>query len=366
MRVVLLERIAHLGQMGDVASVRNGYARNYLLPQGKALRATPANLERFERERAEIEARDLDRRREAEAVAEKLNGLRVTILRQAAETGSLYGSVTPRDIVDAFADDSVQVKRQQVSIDAPIRELGIYDVEIAVHPEVHATVSVNVARTAEEAEMQALGHVIGGDSQTDGDDRTDAYESPADGAEHPEAIAEAAPESEAAASETAEAATEDAVDDAEAKTEVEAESGDSEEAEGKAEAAADEKTVAPAEAEATAGEADDAEAAADSDSKDSAEAKAEVDAESGDLEETEGKAEAAADEKAEAPAEAGTAADAADDTEAAAVSDSDDSDEAETGVDAESGDAEDADGKDEDAAETADDDEPPAKDQDAA
>lgn len=264
MRVVLLERIAHLGQMGDVASVRNGYARNYLLPQGKALRATPANLDRFERERAEIEARDLERRREAEAVAEKLNGLRVTILRQAAETGSLYGSVTPRDIVDAFADDSVHVKRQQVSIDTPIRELGIYDVEIAVHPEVHATVSVNVARTEEEAEMQALGHVVGSDSQADGDKKEEAAEATVASAEQPgteaETAGDAASETEAATDTKAEA---DALADSDSQDTAEDGTEDAEGADGKVEDAPN--------AEAATDEKAEADAQADSDSQDTAE-----------------------------------------------------------------------------------------------
>lgn len=157
MRVVLLERIERLGQMGDIAEVRNGYARNYLLPQGKALLASPENLERFERDRAEIETRALALRKEAEGVAEKLEGLQIAILRQASDTGSLYGSVTSRDIAEALVEGAVRVTRQQVAIERPIKSLGLHDVRIVLHPEVSAPITVNVARTADEAELQARG-----------------------------------------------------------------------------------------------------------------------------------------------------------------------------------------------------------------
>ena len=161
MQVVLLERIEKLGQMGDVVNVKNGYARNFLLPQGKALRATNENMQRFESQRAELEARNLERRKEAEAAGAKMEGTQVVLVRQAAESGHLYGSVSARDVALALADDGVKVERGQIVLDRPIKELGIHDVRISLHPEVYVTVTVNVARSAAEAEQQANGQAPG-------------------------------------------------------------------------------------------------------------------------------------------------------------------------------------------------------------
>ncbi len=160
MDVVLLERIEKLGQMGDVVTVKDGYARNYLLPQGKALRATRENLERFEKERAQLEARNLELKREAEAVANKLDGQSFVILRQASDSGSLYGSVTARDIAEAATEGGFSVDRRQVVLDRPVKELGLHQVRIVLHPEVSATITINVARTEQEAEAQAAGKTV--------------------------------------------------------------------------------------------------------------------------------------------------------------------------------------------------------------
>jgi large subunit ribosomal protein L9 len=155
MQVILLERIEKLGQMGDIVSVRDGYARNFLVPQRKAMRAIKSNLAEFEQRRAHLEATNLARRDEAQAAAAKIEGRSVTLLRQAAEGGQLYGSVNARDIAEAFADDGVTFDRRQVRLDAPLKVLGIHQVRVALHPEVDVQVSVNIARSREEAEMQA-------------------------------------------------------------------------------------------------------------------------------------------------------------------------------------------------------------------
>ena len=155
MQVILLERIEKLGQMGDVVSVKPGYARNYLLPQRKALRATKENVERYEREHTEFEASNLERRGDAEAVAAKLEGLTCVLLRQASESAQLYGSVTARDIAQAVAEGGATIHRAQVRLDRPIKTLGIHRVRIALHPEVIVGVAVHVARSAEEAQTQA-------------------------------------------------------------------------------------------------------------------------------------------------------------------------------------------------------------------
>lgn len=160
MQVILLERVAKLGQMGDVVNVKDGFARNFLLPQGKALRATEENVKRFEAEKAQLEARNLETRKEAEALAAKLDGQKFVIIRQASESGSLYGSVTPRDIAEAATGAGFSVDRRQVTLSRPIKELGLHEVTISLHPEVDVTVVVNVARTPEEAELQAEGKSI--------------------------------------------------------------------------------------------------------------------------------------------------------------------------------------------------------------
>lgn len=154
MEVILLERIEKLGQMGDTVKVKPGYARNYLLPQKKALRANKANMAYFEAQRAELEAVNLKRRQEAEAVAEKMKDVSLILVRQAAESGQLYGSVAARDLQEALKDEGYRVERRQVLLDAPIKELGRYDVRLALHPEVSVTIGVTVARSLEEAEAQ--------------------------------------------------------------------------------------------------------------------------------------------------------------------------------------------------------------------
>ncbi|QEO16359.1 50S ribosomal protein L9 [Acetobacter vaccinii] len=155
--VILLQRVEHLGQMGDVVKVRPGYARNYLLPQGKAIRANAANLARFDRERVQLEAQNVKRREEAERLSERMEGLAVVLIRQAGDSGSLYGSVSTRDISQIVTEAGFTIDRQQVSLDHPIKALGLFAVKVALHPEVVVPVTVNVARSAEEAERQARG-----------------------------------------------------------------------------------------------------------------------------------------------------------------------------------------------------------------
>ena len=155
MQIILLERVEKLGQMGDQVNVKPGFARNFLLPQGKALRATAENIERFETERAQLEAQNLERRAEAEAVGAKMEDLTVVIIRAASEAGQLYGSVNARDIAEAVSAGGFTVGRSQVILDKPIKTLGIFDVRLRLHPEVIQTVKVNVAQSEEEAEAQA-------------------------------------------------------------------------------------------------------------------------------------------------------------------------------------------------------------------
>ena len=157
MDVILLQRVPKLGQMGEVVKVRDGFARNFLLPQGKALRATEANRKRFESERANLEARNLELKSEAEGVHGRLNGETYVMIRQAGETGQLYGSVSTRDIADAITEAGTEVGRNQVDLNRPIKTIGLHPVEIVLHPEVIATVTINVARSADEADRQAAG-----------------------------------------------------------------------------------------------------------------------------------------------------------------------------------------------------------------
>ena len=157
MNIILLERIAKLGQMGDVVRVRDGFARNFLLPQGKALRATEANKKRFENERSQLEARNLELKREAEAVGEKLNGQSFIVVRQAGETGQLYGSVSTRDIAEIVTGGGFSVGRNQIVLNAPIKTIGVHPVPVALHPEVEVSVTINIARSVDEAERQAHG-----------------------------------------------------------------------------------------------------------------------------------------------------------------------------------------------------------------
>ena len=160
MEVILLERIGRLGQMGDVVRVKDGYARNFLLPKGKALRATSDNKARFESMRSELETKNTAAKGEAGTVASKLEGKVLVALRQASETGQLFGSVTPRDIADMIEADGVKIGRSQVVLNAPIKMIGSYKVPIALHPEVEIAITVNVARSADEAERLARGEDI--------------------------------------------------------------------------------------------------------------------------------------------------------------------------------------------------------------
>lgn len=155
MEVILLERIENLGQMGDVVNVKPGYARNFLLPRKKALRATEDNRRHFENQRAQLETQNLENRSEAEKVGARLDGLVVSLIRQAGEAGQLYGSVNARDIADDVTAAGFTVSRQQVRLEHPIKALGLYEVTVSLHPEVTVTVTANVARSVEEAEVQA-------------------------------------------------------------------------------------------------------------------------------------------------------------------------------------------------------------------
>jgi large subunit ribosomal protein L9 len=157
MEVILLERVEALGMMGDVVRVKDGYARNYLLPQKKALRSTKANRERFDGQRHQLEAQNLERRKDAETVAKKVDGLKVALLRQAGDTGQLYGSVNARDIAEAITAAGYTVDRRQVMLNVPIKALGGHPIKIALHPEVTVTVNVYIARSEAEAEAQTSG-----------------------------------------------------------------------------------------------------------------------------------------------------------------------------------------------------------------
>lgn len=160
MDVILLERIGRLGQMGDIVTVKDGYARNFLLPQGKALRATEANRKHFEGQRAQLEARDLERKTEAEAVSEKLNGQNFVVIRQAGDNGQLYGSVSTRDIAEAVSEGGFSIERQQVQLDRPIKALGLHEVRVSLHGDVVPHVLINVARSQDEAARQARGEDV--------------------------------------------------------------------------------------------------------------------------------------------------------------------------------------------------------------
>lgn len=160
MQVILLERVAKLGQMGEVVNVKQGYARNFLLPQGKALRASDANIKAFEAQKAQLEARNLETKAEAEKLAEKLDGQVFVVIRSASDAGALYGSVTPRDAAEAATEAGFSIDRKQVALIAPIKDLGMHTLSVRLHPEVEAKIVLNVARSAEEAELQASGKSI--------------------------------------------------------------------------------------------------------------------------------------------------------------------------------------------------------------
>lgn len=160
MDVILLERVENLGQMGDVVKVKPGYARNFLLPQKKALRANEANKAAFENQRVDLEARNLERKNEAEAAAEKINGKVFVVIRQSSETGILYGSVSTRDIAETASSEGVHVEKSQVRLDKPLKSLGVFSVRIVLHPEVDTRIDINIARSEEEAERQARGENV--------------------------------------------------------------------------------------------------------------------------------------------------------------------------------------------------------------
>jgi large subunit ribosomal protein L9 len=160
MQVILLQRVGRIGQMGDVVNVKDGFARNFLLPQKKALRATKDNLAKFEGQRSQLEAVNLEQKKEAEAVAVKLNGQSFVAIRSAGDTGQLYGSVSPRDISDVVTAGGFTIDRNQVVIDKPIKTLGVHGAKVQLHPEVLVAVSINVARSQEEAERQARGENV--------------------------------------------------------------------------------------------------------------------------------------------------------------------------------------------------------------
>jgi large subunit ribosomal protein L9 len=160
MQIILLERVAKLGQMGEVVNVKDGYARNFLLPQGKGLRVNATNLARFEAEKAALEARNVETRTTAQADADKIDGETFVIIRSASDSGSLYGSVTPRDVADAGAEHGFKIDRNQVVLQGPIKDLGLHDVMLNLHPEVTAMVTLNIARSKDEAELQAAGKSI--------------------------------------------------------------------------------------------------------------------------------------------------------------------------------------------------------------
>ena len=160
MQVILLERVAKLGQMGDVVDVKPGYARNFLLPQGKALTASAGNVAQFEEQKAQLEARNLETKKEAEALAEKLDGQKFVVIRSASDAGSLYGSVTPRDAAEVATEAGFSVDRKQVALLAPIKDLGLHSVAVKLHPEVTVEITLNVARSEEEAELQESGKSI--------------------------------------------------------------------------------------------------------------------------------------------------------------------------------------------------------------
>ncbi|MBU3028857.1 50S ribosomal protein L9 [Paracoccus marinaquae] len=160
MQVILLERVAKLGQMGEVVKVKEGYARNFLLPQGKALRASDANIKAFENRKVQLEARNAESKSDAQKVADKLSGETFVVIRSASDAGALYGSVTTRDAAEAATEAGFTVDRKQVVLGNPIKELGLHDVTIVLHPEVEAIITLNVARSTEEAELQAQGKSI--------------------------------------------------------------------------------------------------------------------------------------------------------------------------------------------------------------
>ena len=211
MEVILLERISKLGQMGDVVKVKDGFARNFLLPKQKALRATADNMARFEKDKAQLEAKNLERKSEAETVGEKLDGESFVIIRSAGETGQLYGSVATRDIAEQMTNGGFTVERSQVTLNKPIKTIGLHDVSIVLHPEVTVSVQVNVARSDEEAVLQAKGEDLTGDQQRLDDEDALAAEE----------VFESEELAKAAEEEMSESPSEDGDDDAQASDDSE-------------------------------------------------------------------------------------------------------------------------------------------------
>ncbi len=199
MDVILLERIGKLGNLGEIVTVKDGYARNFLLPQGKALRANKANKEKFEAQRAELEARNAEMAKAASTDAEKVNGESFILIRQAGEGGQLYGSVSPRDIAEAVAETGISITRNHVELAAPIKTIGIFEVSLALHAEVEATITVNVARSQDEAEAQARGEDLTAADEDDEYKALAAAEALLNAQEDEEAEAEEAGEEEAEA-----------------------------------------------------------------------------------------------------------------------------------------------------------------------
>ena len=228
MNVILLERIEKLGQIGDVVSVKPGFARNYLLPQKKALRATDENLAAFEKQRTQIEADNLERRKEAEQVAGKLEDFSIIVIRQAGESGQLYGSVNPRDIANGLSEEGVTVERRQVALERAIKSLGLHDVKLRLHPEITVSIMVNVARSEEEAEQQRkagrmvteaereaaeiaaeaeIEAVIAAETEVEGEAEEGAEESPSDEADASSATAADSEEDEQPTEESGDSAS---------------------------------------------------------------------------------------------------------------------------------------------------------------
>ena len=191
MEIILLERVEKLGQMGDVVSVKNGYARNFLLPQGKALRANKANLEVFENKRAQLEADNLKRKDEAAAVAERLDGEAFVLIRAASESQQLYGSVSTQDIARVVTENGTTIDRKQVIMDKVLKTLGLHEVRVRLHPEVSVNITINIARSEDEAEIQARGESVEAVAEAALDARdeavADVFESTADQEEEEEA-----------------------------------------------------------------------------------------------------------------------------------------------------------------------------------
>ncbi|WP_119459599.1 50S ribosomal protein L9 [Rhodospirillaceae bacterium SYSU D60014] len=183
MDVILLQRVEKLGQMGEVVKVKPGFARNYLLPQKKALRATESNRARFEQQRAQLEATNLERRRDAEALSSRFENLTVVLVRQAGEGGQLYGSVSARDIADAVTANGLTIERSQILMDRPIKTLGLHPVRVALHPEVIVSITANVAKSEEEAEAQLSEGQASAEEPADEEAATEVFEATAAGEE---------------------------------------------------------------------------------------------------------------------------------------------------------------------------------------